>query len=94
VSKAVEVPVAANITVTSVVDLLQTKGYDRYNFSASGQWCRYWAGCVLDVLEAEGVTTSQAATAEAKAALKLVWADDGQLAFAESQSANSPGVFY
>ena len=94
VAKAVKVPVAANTIVKSVVDLLQAKGYDRYNFSASGQECRNWSGYVLDMLQAEGVTTSQEATAQAKSALLSVWTDEGHLAPAENQSADPKGELY
>lgn len=50
-----------NTTVQSLLDLLESRGRDRYQFNGDGAGCRFWCHTVLGDLERGGFVASGAA---------------------------------
>nr|POF16435.1 hypothetical protein CFP56_23953 [Quercus suber] len=76
----------SDLTVQGFLDLLIAAKYDRYQFSASGQGCRYWTSSVIKLLSAEGKLFDKTEVASALETLRHVWDDDGTLAPAAEQT--------
>lgn len=91
--KTCNLPVNGDRSVKSIIDLLQTRHYDRYKFAPGGQGCRYWVDSVLALLH-EHQITAQNETQVARAAILKVWGTGGTLLPAADQTDIVPGTFY
>lgn len=63
---------AKKITVKNVVDLITSKGLDKYDFNAQGTGCRFWNTRVLDEMAKAGMA-APADVAKAKASILKLW---------------------
>lgn len=70
------------------------KKYDKYQFSAGGQGCRYWVYSVIKLLEAEGYIPMISQVTAATEVLGKVWTVDGTLASVAEQTPMTKGTFY
>lgn len=86
--------VTSNLTVQQFIDLIVAKNYDKYQFSAGGQGCRYWLYSVIKLLETEGHIPTKSEMTAATEALGTVWAPGGNPASAAEQTPMTKGTFY
>lgn len=60
-------------TVTDIVHLIRTSGYDRYQFSDGGGGCRWWIYSVITLLQRNGFFDREEEYVAAVEALQSVW---------------------
>lgn len=96
VVKTVRLDITPNLDLTfgRFVALLVEKGYDRYQFTSTGQGCRFWISNLVSLLRDEGYIQDSRQAQEAVDALGTVWGAGGQPVPASQQSPISPGRFF
>ncbi|KAL2222871.1 hypothetical protein M432DRAFT_665527 [Thermoascus aurantiacus ATCC 26904] len=96
VVKTVRLDITPNLDLTfgRFVALLVEKGYDRYQFTSTGQGCRFWISNLISLLRDEGYIQDSRQAQEAVDALGTVWGAGGQPVPASQQSPISPGRFF
>lgn len=77
---------AKAITVKAIVDLITSKGLDKYDFNAEGTGCRFWNSRVLDEMAKAGLVAA-VDVAKAKASILKLWPSGKPLAL-------DKGAFY
>lgn len=83
----------SNITFGDVIDTIVSKKHDKYQFSESGQGCRFWIDTVLKQLHEDGTLDSHELRAVSDG-LKMVWGLDGQALSDFEQSPITRGKFF
>lgn len=68
-----------DITIGGFLNLLVANNYDKYQFSQSGQGCRYWVYSVANLLLNEGKITDEAQIQAFTQAIRLTWGKDEAL---------------
>ncbi|KAL8405475.1 hypothetical protein RB596_004372 [Gaeumannomyces avenae] len=63
---------ARTVTIADIIQSINGKGRDAFDFSPEWEGCRAWLAIVMGDLEKEGIV-SQGSTAEAKDALLMYW---------------------
>ncbi|MCJ1439704.1 MAG: hypothetical protein MMC23_000185 [Stictis urceolatum] len=83
----------SKLTMKGFIDLLEARKYDRYQFSPSGQGCRYWIYMVIRLLDDEKLVTNAEEVASSIHALDKVGTKGGVLAPAAEQTPMTRGTF-
>ncbi|KZF24946.1 hypothetical protein L228DRAFT_58852 [Xylona heveae TC161] len=84
----------SSLTVGSFIALLERSTYDKYQFDAGGQGCRYWIYSVVNLLQSQGHIQNSSQTQAAINALGIVWGDNHQPLPTSQQTGITPGRFY
>lgn len=82
-----------SVTVGAILQVLKSSRFDAYQFTESGQGCRYWLYHVLELLRSEDILSNDAQVSTVKAALKLVWGEDGHPVPVQAQTDMQRGKF-
>ncbi|RDL33154.1 Uncharacterized protein BP5553_08593 [Venustampulla echinocandica] len=85
---------AAGLTVGQVIDHIVNSKYDQYQFSFSGQGCRYWVYSIATLLRSAGYLTSDAEVDAAARTLQVVWTTRGEPVADVQQTGMTQGIFY
>lgn len=91
--QAVRLDCVEDLTAGAIVEYLRSKKYIQYEFSSTGQGCRYWLSSLLTLLCVATYVVDSFQVAEAAMALKIVWDEHGK-ARDEEQTGVVAGKFY
>lgn len=84
---------APGLTVGQVIDHIVNSRYDKYQFSAGGQGCRYWVYSIAALLRSAGYITSDAEVAAATRTLETVLNNRGERVADGQQTGMAQGTF-
>jgi hypothetical protein len=76
--KTVQMNVTPGTTVKGLLSTIADARYDKYQFSESGQGCRYWISRTAKLLQSKGhLTEDDDGVDTLEEVLRTVWAFDG-----------------
>ena len=95
-NKAIKVVrlVTTDLTVNGLLNAITAAKYDKYQFTQSGQGCRYWVYCVIKLLQRNGILRTKEEVDTLEQAIQQVWDDKGNPAPAAEQTPAQQGRFY
>ncbi|RDW93654.1 uncharacterized protein DSM5745_00976 [Aspergillus mulundensis] len=70
--KALTFPLRAQATVRTIIDIINSNGRDRYNFTEEWEGCRFWMSTFISDLEGSGLVAPGSANATWDA-VNLYW---------------------
>ncbi|KAB8069844.1 hypothetical protein BDV29DRAFT_182019 [Aspergillus leporis] len=82
------------LSFKTIIDLIHGKKYDKYQFAAGGQGCRFWVSSVIELLKNAGYIQNTAEFHAAISALQTVWGPNGQSLPASQQTPITQGTFF
>nr|POE90371.1 hypothetical protein CFP56_71096 [Quercus suber] len=91
--RSVKLP-TLGLTINGLIDLIKTTGFDKYQFTTTGQGCRYWIYSLVKLLRDRDVLTSGHAVSQLNEDIDLVWGNKDELVIASEQSSVQKGTFY
>lgn len=91
--RSVRLP-TSGLTVNGLLDLIRAAGFDRYQFTASGQGCRYWICTLIKLLESRGALPDDEAVNKLVEDISSVWLSKDECAPASEQTGVQEGTFF
>lgn len=67
-----------DVTLESLVGIIRSSGHDRYQFTLSGNGCRFWASETISLLLSKGIAKDVAQVQYMKQSIQQVWAQKSE----------------
>jgi hypothetical protein len=89
--RTVQIGTSPGFTVQRFLDFLDETKHINFEFSETGQGCRYWLSTVIASLHSNKLATD--GVDEFQSTVETVWSSNGTMAPIEMQTAVIPGTF-